>query len=67
MEDFKLIKQGAESKLYKERAILSTHTVDNIFPHILSAYEIENKKNYKEIFNKLEDVRARGRKRTMVG
>ncbi|KAI4470396.1 o-sialoglycoprotein endopeptidase [Holotrichia oblita] len=50
-----------------ERAILSTHTTTyNIFTGILNAYKIENK-NYKEVFNKLEEVQARGRKRTMVG
>lgn len=51
-----------------ERAILSTHNTEcNIFSLILNAYEIENKKGYKEVFQKLEDVRSRGRKRTMVG
>lgn len=50
-----------------ERAILSTHTTTcNIFTLILNGYKAENKSCI-EVFNKLEEVRARGRKRTMVG
>lgn len=51
-----------------ERAILSTHTTNcNIFSNILAAYQKEYKKGSKEVLNRLEEVRARGRKRTMVG
>ena len=55
-----------------ERALLSTHPgSEEIFGQILSkAYEKEMKKtvsNAKEIVNKFNEVRMRGRKRTMVG
>lgn len=49
-----------------ERALLSTHSKLALFDGILEAYKVENT-NSKEILVKLEDVRARGRKRTMVG
>lgn len=51
-----------------ERAIVSTHdNPDKIFDDILNAYKREFSKGYKEVFDKLEEIRARGRKRTMVG
>lgn len=51
-----------------ERALLSTHSkVEGLFPKILAAYCKENEKGSKEVVAKLEEVRLRGRKRTMVG
>jgi TP53 regulating kinase-like protein len=51
-----------------ERALISTHAnVDQLFPTMLSAYVKENKKESREVLKKLDEVRARGRKRTMVG
>lgn len=51
-----------------ERALLSTHSsVPNIFEIILNSYKVHNAKGAADVINKFEDVRARGRKRTMVG
>lgn len=51
-----------------ERALLSTHEVaDKLFPRILEGYKQEYKNGFKVIFAKYKEVRARGRKRTMVG
>jgi TP53 regulating kinase-like protein len=51
-----------------ERALISTHAnADQLFQDILSTYMKENKKGSREIMRKLDEVRARGRKRTMVG
>lgn len=51
-----------------ERALLSTHSgIPNLFNSILDAYKTANTGNLIEIINKFEEVRARGRKRTMVG
>lgn len=51
-----------------ERALISTHAnVDQLFQVILNSYVEENKKQCREILKKLDEVRARGRKRTMVG
>lgn len=51
-----------------ERAIISTHNdYPAIFTKILDAYKSYSKNNVKEIISKFEEVRARGRKRTMVG
>ncbi|CAH0547189.1 unnamed protein product [Brassicogethes aeneus] len=56
-----------------ERALLSTHeAAEFMFLHILEGYKayyasIKKMHNYKEVFLKYEDVRARGRKRTMIG
>ncbi|XP_017782550.1 PREDICTED: TP53-regulating kinase [Nicrophorus vespilloides] len=65
------IESSAEDKgvdLYVlERALLSTHSIaEQIFPNILKSYK-NAYKNCKEVIQKFEDVRARGRKRTMVG
>lgn len=50
-----------------ERALLSTHVVaKEMFSTILNAYK-QHYPGCKEILLKYEDVRARGRKRTMVG
>ncbi|XP_063369778.1 EKC/KEOPS complex subunit TP53RK [Cydia amplana] len=51
-----------------ERALISTHNdYPGIFNKILEAYKNYSKNNVKEIIGKFEEVRARGRKRTMVG
>lgn len=51
-----------------ERALISTHSAaKEIFINILNGYKEVNKNNFKEIYSKFEEVRARGRKRTMVG
>ena len=51
-----------------ERALLSTHSIhDTMFSKILVSYRKNNKSGCKEVLAKLDDVRARGRKRTMVG
>lgn len=51
-----------------ERALLSTHSgISNLFNSILDAYKAANTGNLTEIISKFEEVRARGRKRTMVG
>lgn len=50
-----------------ERALLSTHIVaEELFSHMLNAYETYHK-NCEEVIKKYEEVKARGRKRTMVG
>lgn len=64
--------QAAEDKgvdLYVlERALLSTHSEqDYIFEYILAAYRLECGKDEKIVLAKFEEVRARGRKRTMIG
>ncbi|XP_047540211.1 EKC/KEOPS complex subunit TP53RK [Vanessa atalanta] len=51
-----------------ERALISTHNdYPDLFDKIFDAYKSFSKNNIKEIIVKYEDVRARGRKRTMVG
>lgn len=51
-----------------ERALISTHNdLPDLFEKIFDAYKSYSKNNIKEIISKYEDVRARGRKRTMVG
>ncbi|XP_059620363.1 EKC/KEOPS complex subunit bud32 [Phlebotomus argentipes] len=51
-----------------ERALLSTHSdAPKLFPMILKVYREENAKSAEAAVAKYEEVRARGRKRTMVG
>lgn len=51
-----------------ERAVNSTHSIaDKIMPIILSSYEGSYKNEGKKVMAKFEEVRMRGRKRTMVG
>lgn len=51
-----------------ERALISTHNdLPDLFNEIFYAYKNYSKNNIKEIISKYEEVRARGRKRTMVG
>lgn len=65
------IESSAEDKgvdLYVlERALLSTHDIaKQAFPVILDSYR-KQYDNCKEVLHKYEEIRARGRKRTMVG
>lgn len=51
-----------------ERALLSTHpNTEDLFQAVIDAYKQENKKEATDVINKLDEVRMRGRKRTMVG
>lgn len=51
-----------------ERALLSTHpNTDELFSEVLESYKQENKKEATDVISKLDEVRMRGRKRTMVG
>jgi len=51
-----------------ERAFLSTHpNTEEIFEEILDAYKKKAGKQAGEVFKKFEEIRLRGRKRTMVG
>ncbi|KAG5886890.1 hypothetical protein JTB14_003791 [Gonioctena quinquepunctata] len=66
------VENSAEDKgvdLYVlERALLSTHSVAEIlFPRILEGYRRAYRLGSKDVLTKYEEVRARGRKRTMVG
>ena len=64
--------ESAENKgvdLYVlERALLSTHSqIPDLFNLILKSYRLNNPHKCSEVIAKFEAVRARGRKRTMVG
>ncbi|XP_060652536.1 EKC/KEOPS complex subunit Tp53rkb [Drosophila nasuta] len=64
--------QGAEDKgvdLYVlERALLSTHSEQKyIFEYILAEYRRNCGKDEEVVIAKFDEVRARGRKRTMIG
>lgn len=51
-----------------ERALLSTHKdSEKIFKLVLEAYKRSYKGGCDEVISKLDDARARGRRRTMVG
>lgn len=52
-----------------ERALLSTHSqhATFIFEHILKGYQYEYKTNFEQILDRLNQVRLRGRKRSMIG
>ena len=51
-----------------ERALLSTHpNTHQVFEAILQSYRKHNPKGAAEVIKKLDEVRLRGRKRTMVG
>ena len=76
MIDFGLgsLESAAEDKgvdLYVlERALLSTHpNTEQLFSAVLDSYRkaYGNKAAVKEVLAKFEEVRMRGRKRTMVG
>lgn len=50
-----------------ERAFLSTHpNTEQLFQELLKSYAVSSK-NSKAVISKLDEVRTRGRKRTMVG
>lgn len=50
-----------------ERALLSTHpNTEDLFAAILDSYR-QRYDGSKEVIDKLDEVRLRGRKRTMVG
>lgn len=52
-----------------ERALLSTHNavMPRMFDDVLAAYRGSNAAGCRDVISKLDEVRARGRKRTMVG
>ncbi|KAK3402798.1 kinase-like domain-containing protein [Sordaria brevicollis] len=51
-----------------ERAFASTHPrAENLFEHLLESYKETFGKKGVSVLNKLEDVRMRGRKRSMIG
>jgi len=51
-----------------ERAFLSTHpNTESVFEVVLQRYEKDYGKGAADILDKLEEIRQRGRKRTMVG
>ncbi|KAK6185542.1 hypothetical protein SNE40_007750 [Patella caerulea] len=51
-----------------ERAFLSTHpNTEALFQVILDTYKDNNKTGAEDVMKKLEEIRMRGRKRTMVG
>lgn len=51
-----------------ERALTSTHSVcPHLFASVLEVYRKQDKAGSREVLERYEDVRARGRKRTMVG
>ncbi|CAH1783431.1 unnamed protein product [Owenia fusiformis] len=51
-----------------ERALLSTHpNTEALFDVIIQGYKEENQQGAAEVIKKYEEVRMRGRKRTMVG
>lgn len=51
-----------------ERAFLSTHpNTEELFEEIMEAYKTKAGKQAGEVIKKFEEIRLRGRKRTMVG
>lgn len=51
-----------------ERALLSTHpNTEELFSVVIETYKKENTKESADVISKLDEVRMRGRKRTMVG
>lgn len=52
-----------------ERALLSTHSQHAafLFDNILEGYQIEYKTGYEQVLDRLNQVRLRGRKRSMIG
>ena len=51
-----------------ERAFLSTHpNTEDLFAEIMAAYKSKIGKQSGDIIKKFEEIRMRGRKRTMVG
>jgi len=51
-----------------ERALLSTHSsIPWFFENVLESYKVNNTKDAVDVLKKLEEIRLRGRKRTMIG
>lgn len=52
-----------------ERALLSTHSqhAEFIFDNILKGFQTEYKTGYDQLLDRLNQVRLRGRKRSMIG
>ena len=52
-----------------ERALLSTHSLQaaRLFEEILNGYKVEYGEKVNQVIDRLEQVRLRGRKRTMIG
>jgi len=51
-----------------ERAFLSTHpNTEHLFAHLLASYKNKLGKQSGDVIKKFEEIRMRGRKRTMVG
>ncbi|KAI0086814.1 hypothetical protein BDY19DRAFT_995558 [Irpex rosettiformis] len=63
-----LVEDKAVDLYVLERAFSSTHPASEpLFAGVLKAYEIRMGKEWKAISRRLDDVRLRGRKRSMVG
>jgi len=63
-----LVEDKAVDLYVLERAFSSTHPAsEDLFASVLKAYELGMGKHWKAIGKRLEDVRLRGRKRSMVG
>lgn len=63
-----LVEDKAVDLYVLERAFSSTHPASEpLFAGVLQAYEVRMGKEWKAISRRLDDVRLRGRKRSMVG
>ncbi|KAI0073342.1 hypothetical protein K474DRAFT_1666714 [Panus rudis PR-1116 ss-1] len=63
-----LVEDKAVDLYVLERAFASTHpSSEGLFALVLNAYEVQVGKAWKSIKHRLDDVRMRGRKRSMVG
>ncbi|PSR84187.1 hypothetical protein PHLCEN_2v5475 [Hermanssonia centrifuga] len=63
-----LVEDKAVDLYVLERAFSSTHPASEpLFASVLQAYEKEMGKKWKAVGSRLDDVRLRGRKRSMVG
>jgi len=63
-----LVEDKAVDLYVLERAFASTHpNSEPLFASVLKAYEVRSGKEWKAIGHKLDEVRLRGRKRSMVG
>ncbi|GBE85637.1 EKC/KEOPS complex subunit BUD32 [Sparassis crispa] len=63
-----LVEDKAVDLYVLERAFSSTHPAsESLFASVLKAYEVKMGKDWLPIARRLDDVRLRGRKRSMVG
>ncbi|KAL4247187.1 EKC/KEOPS complex subunit BUD32 [Abortiporus biennis] len=63
-----LVEDKAVDLYVLERAFSSTHpSSESLFAGVLNAYAIKMGKDWKAISNRLDEVRLRGRKRSMLG